>query len=257
MILRKEVNVFIFGILAGLSIALGAAAYTACTYYGQPIMGSIFFACGLLMVCAFGFKLFTGQIGKVFENKPIFLLDLVVMYVGNFVGAAGAGLLASLIVPNDAYQETINNISNGKLCLVGDIGCSWYKLLISSIFCGILVYLAVEIFKKAEHGVVKVTGLILCVAVFVICGFQHCVANMFYLGNSLYLFKYPLESFLSLLICTFGNSIGAIVIWLGFYIVQRNTNKIQKNETKLICTPNPGQKQERGIFHEIHSKIQT
>src|SRR5574344_1824250 len=108
-------KIFIFGIAAGLSIALGAAAYTACCYYGSEILGSIFFSCGLLLVCAFGFKLYTGQIGKIFENKPKFLLDLLIMYIGNFVGAAGAGLLCSLTVPNENYQNVVDKISASKI----------------------------------------------------------------------------------------------------------------------------------------------
>ena len=232
MVLKKELKILILGILAGLSIGFGSAAYTACVYYGSSILGSILFSCGLLLVCIFGFKLYTGQIGKIFENKPLFVLDLFVMFVGNFIGAAGAGLLASLIVPNSDYQTIINEISESKLCLVNDIGSEWFKILIGGIFCGMLVYFGVEVFKKAEHGVTKVFGLILCVAVFVVCGFPHCIANMYYLGNSLYLFKYPLESFLSILICTIGNSIGAIFIRLCGCLVNILTKKGEKIETK-------------------------
>ena len=128
-------------------------------------------------------------------------------------------------MPNSDYLTVINKISESKLCLVNDIGSEWFKILIGGFFCGILVYFGVEVFKRAEHGAIKVIGLILCVTVFVVCGFPHCIANMYYLGNSLYLFKYPLESFLSLLACTIGNSLGAIFIWFCCYLVDRLTKK--------------------------------
>jgi formate/nitrite transporter FocA (FNT family) len=66
----KYLKVFLLGIGAGIAIAFGGAAYTACTYYGSEIAGSVLFSCGLLLVCSFGMKLYTGQIGwpSEFEN---------------------------------------------------------------------------------------------------------------------------------------------------------------------------------------------
>jgi len=71
-------------------------------------------------------------------------------------------------------------------------------------------------------------GLILCVTVFVVCGYSHCVANMYYIGDSLFIFKYPLESFLGILVATIGNSLGAIFIWLIFYICSYKKVEITK-----------------------------
>jgi len=224
----KYLKVFLLGIGAGIAIAFGGAAYTACTYYGSEIAGSVLFSCGLLLVCSFGMKLYTGQIGKVFENKISFLLDLFIMYIGNVIGATGCGLLSSLTIPNDKYQDVVDKIAICKIVLLNNVGNEWYKILILGFFCGILVYLGVEIFKKAEHGITKVVGLVLCVAVFVVAGYSHCVANMYYLGNSLFIFKYPLESFLGILIATIGNSLGSIFTWLIFYIC--NFKKVESGK---------------------------
>lgn len=219
--LKRIIENLVLGIAAGLAIAFGSAAYIACSYYGSAIAGSIFFSCGLLLVCAFGFKLYTGKIGKVFEHKRVFLLDLLIMYFGNFVGAIGCGLLSYLTIPNEKYANLINDIAISKMVSIGNIGNEWYKVLILAFFCGLLVYLGVEIFMKAEHGITKVVGLVLCVAVFVICGYSHCIANMYYLSVSNFIFLYPAESFLGLLISTIGNSIGAIFIWLIIYLSQK------------------------------------
>lgn len=233
MTIKRQLKILVFGIMAGLSIAIGGAAYTAGTYYGSEIVGSFLFSLGLLLVCTFSFKLYTGQIGKVFENRPKFLIDLLVMYLGNFIGATMTGLLLSAVVPSDAYEETIMAISESKLLQLNDIGTPWYELLISSFFCGILVFLGVEIFNKAKNDITKVTGLILCVTVFVLCGFQHCIANMFYLSNSLYLFIHPFESIFGILTVTLGNSLGAIFIWFMFYLFKRLSSD-EENENASV-----------------------
>lgn len=218
MKIKDCLSVLIGGISAGIAISIGGAVYTACTFYGHPIVGSILFSCGLLLVCFFGFKLYTGKIGKVFENKPRFILDLFIMYIGNFIGAFIFGCLSSLLIKDgSAFQEIVNNIASSKILLLNGQGSEWYRILINSIFCGVLVYLGVEVYIKAEKSIIKVVGLVFCVTAFVVCGYSHCVANMFYLSNSRYFFAYPLESFLGILISTLGNSIGAIIMWFLIY----------------------------------------
>lgn len=221
---KKLLRIFVLGILAGIAISFGSAGFVACSLNGDKILGSVFFSVGLLLVCSFGFKLYTGQIGKVFENKKSFLLDLLVMYIGNFVGALFCGFLSSMIITSDAMSTNIMNIANGKV--IGE-NLQWYQLLIQSFFCGMLVYLGVEIFKKAEKGAVKVAGLVLCVAVFVIAGFSHCIANMYYLSAArLFISDFGI-TMLSILLSTIGNSLGAIFTWVLFYLGKEKVDSVQ------------------------------
>ncbi len=208
----NKLRIFLLGILAGISIAFGGAAYIACSYYNNRILGSILFSVGLLLVCGFSFKLYTGQIGKIFDNKKNFLLDLLVMYLGNFVGALVVGLLASLINPNDTFADLVLSVGKSKILDFDGGTIKWYQLLIQSFFCGMLVYFAVEIYNKGKDVVTKVLGLILCVAAFVVSGYAHCVANMYYLGASRLIITNFGNSILSIFIATVGNSIGAIII---------------------------------------------
>lgn len=212
----ERLRVFLLGILAGISIAFGGAAFVACAYYGNRILGSILFSCGLLLVCAFKFKLYTGQIGKVFEHDKSFIIDLLVMLCGNFVGAVCVGLLASLINPNDTYVEVNKAVGLSKLVDFAGGSVSWYQLLIQSLFCGMLVYLGVEVYNFGKDNVTKVLGIILAVAVFVVSGYSHCVANMYYMSASRLIFEHFGGFLLSLLISIIGNSIGAIIINLLF-----------------------------------------
>ena len=90
----RTLKVFVLGILAGISIALGGCAFIACKSIDMAWLGAVLFPVGLLLVCSFGFKLFTGQIGYVFEKKDkVFCLDLFIMCLGNIVGAAVLGVL--------------------------------------------------------------------------------------------------------------------------------------------------------------------
>ncbi|MDY5891895.1 MAG: formate/nitrite transporter family protein, partial [Candidatus Onthovivens sp.] len=73
--------------------------------------------------------------------------------------------------------------------------------------------------KREIHPLFKVVGIFLFISCFVICGFEHCIANMFYFALSNSYFVYPLGSFLNLLIVTIGNSIGAILLYFIFYFI--------------------------------------
>ena len=227
----EKTKTFLLGILAGMSIAFGGAAFVACAYYGSRILGSILFSCGLLLVCAFGFKLYTGQIGKVFENKKSFIIDLLIMLAGNFVGAVVVGLLASLINPNAEYEAVNKAVGMSKLVDFAGGSVTWYALLIQSLFCGMLVYLGVEVYKFGKDDVTRVIGIILAVAVFVIASYSHCVANMYYMSASRLIFEHFGGFMLSLVISIIGNSIGAIIINLLFrFGFKKSIEKVEEDK---------------------------
>ena len=84
-----------------------------------------------------------------------------------------------------------------------------FNMFWKSVLCGALVYLAVYFFGKCDTQFGKVAGIVVPIAFFVLAGFQHCVANMFYMAAGGF---WTLNSFVSLLIVTFGNSVGAILL---------------------------------------------
>lgn len=217
---------FYSGILAGLFIGLGSFAYCACVSLDGAlgkIIGSVLFSVGLLMVCFFGVNLYTGKIGfapeSLHEKGPRYLLDLLVILAGNFVGAAGSGALLNLAIRGDGSNKILAvsaSIAANRTLL--DAGAqSWYKALIMGIFCGMLVFLAVYIWKKAEHPLLKATGLILCVTTFVVTGTEHCIANMFYYALA---GAWNWGDCLDVLVVIVGNSIGAIVLFYLFAFIQ-------------------------------------
>ena len=215
--MNRFINNFFGGILAGLAISFGSLAFAYASLYGSKVAGSILFGTGLLLVCFFKLKLYTGKIGKVFDNDKFFLLDLAYMLLGNLVGAFVTGYLVYFTL-NEDILNVLTNIANAKTVDLTSFN-SYLKVLIQSFFCGMLVYLAVEIYNKAESNVIKVVGLLFSVSIFVICSFSHCIANMFYLSAANFIFSSNfLSSFIGLLVSIIGNSIGAIALYFLFKV---------------------------------------
>lgn len=216
----KYLDNFLLGILAGIAIGLGgflnlllvSTGIEACRY-----LGGFVFSVGLFTVCFFGLHLYTGKVGYVMENKRDYALSLLIMYIGNVIGAVGFGYLMHL---TGVIQDTATSVALNKIVYDGEVGSSPLKILLYSFFCCIMVFLAVDIFKKSKNWFIKVGGLVVCVALFVITGMEHCIANMFYFAFANTYSTHFLYAFLALLIATAGNSLGAIAT----YIVVREVN---------------------------------
>ena len=205
----KYLKVLLFGIFAGLAIGLGSFVFTiTCAYLlgeGGKMFASCLFSIGLILVCVLGLQLYTGKIGVVFDNRAKIgenALNLPIMLVGNAIGAFGLGILCHFIfqgVPEIA--DKITAISLGKT------GST--TVFLQGIFCGALVYIAVYCFKNFQNWAMKIIGIIVAVTLFVYCGFQHCIANMFYFGMA---FNWNIDMLWNLLIVILTNSIGALLV---------------------------------------------
>ncbi|MFA6619699.1 MAG: formate/nitrite transporter family protein [Bacilli bacterium] len=222
----NKVKIVISGVLAGLFIGLGSFAYCGCVALDAnlgKILGSVLFSVGLFFVCFSGTCLYTGRIGfapeAIKEKGWGHLFDLALMLAGNFIGAAGSGALLNLAFQNNANSKIIAIARSIALnrALLGNGSQPWYKAFIMGIFCGILVFLAVYVWKKSDNWFIKATGLIFCVTTFVVTGTEHCVANMFY-----YAFggEWNLGDFLDVLIVIAGNSVGSLLVFSLLRIIQ-------------------------------------
>lgn len=201
---NKTIKGLLFGIFAGLSIALGGTLYLVCKRFDLPILGSFLFSEGLLLVCTFKLNLFTGKIGYVFVEKKKYALNLIFIYLTNLIGALLFGFLVRLIA-HPSIADTAKIVSDNKLAN------DYLRVLGTSFYCGVLVYMAVDVFKNKKIKLYfRVPCLILCVALFVMCGFDHCIADMYYFAvSNSYSYNF-VGCVLTLLIVTIGNSCGAI-----------------------------------------------
>lgn len=175
--------------LAGLLISLGATAFLTAD---NKIVGALLFSIGLTAVILLEANLYTGKIGYV--NSRGKLIDAVVILILNLLAASICGLI---------FYSTKNNIC-GNLWL-NKLTKSWHEFLFDSIGCGICIYLSVELYKKTGSIFVIVLGVL----VFILGGFEHCIADIFYLNAAM---SFDLKSILYILIAIIGNSVGSLLI---------------------------------------------
>lgn len=210
--MKAKLKTLLFGVLAGASIGLGGLLYTICSSKNMALLGSLCFSIGLLLVCLFSLYLFTGKIGFVISdpNKKDYIINLVIGYLGNIIGAVGFGYLCFIFFQgNNDVTTAIHNIATKRLTDIGSGGTPFYTELIGAIFCGMLVYVAVYGFKKDWNIIARIFLLVFCVFAFVACGFEHCIANMFYVSMAN---MWNGQTILNILIVTFGNALGAILL---------------------------------------------
>lgn len=196
----KILKDFVSAFLAGVMISLGGAVYLACE---NKIVGAIMFSVGLTVILIFSFLLFTGKTAYVFQNKPSYLLTLCLIWIGNIAGCMATGALIFLSKP--ALSETAVELCTKKLTQ------SPIQTIILGALCGILVYIAVDFFRSDDDKkhYVKYLLVFTCVPVFILCGFEHSVADMFYFAASKML--YSGSGIVYILWVSLGNLIGAIV----------------------------------------------
>lgn len=160
---------------------------------GNKYVGAVLFAFGLIAVCRYSMSLFTGMAGYIVKKNA---LEFAVVTAVNCVFAFGFGVLGSF---NPAVKEKAVEVCAAKL----SNNLLW--LFVSAIFCGILIYLGVDIFKK--HG--TYIGIIFSIPVFVLCGFDHTVADLFYYGAA---GNYNAADLLVLPVLIAGNIVGSSII---------------------------------------------
>ena len=222
--LKRRLNVLLYAILAGAAIAFGGILFILTQAFipvdngiiAPALVGALLFPVGLLMVCYFKFNLFTGKIGMAFRNKKLDKKGLnvwewlVIILVGNAIGAMSIGLLIYLITLADkesTFSLAVYAVGHSRAMAFDFKGI--FNMTYKSILCGALVYIAIYLFNRLPNQFGKVVGIIVPIAFFVLAGFQHCIANMFYIAAGA---VWNANALVGLLICILGNSIGALLL---------------------------------------------
>lgn len=198
MIMKEKTKVLVSGILAGFSIALGGTVFLS---LDNKILGALFFTVGLFVVCTFGFNLFTGKICYVFFNNTEYAINLVFIWLGNFIGTYICAFLvrASRIAGIAAKAADMCRIKTEDSIL---------SLFILGILCNIFIYIAVEGYNRNPHEVGKYLSLFFGVMVFILSGTEHCVADMFYFSVA---HAWDARAFVCILVITAGNAVGGVI----------------------------------------------
>lgn len=204
--------------LAGIAISIGCIVFLTIE---NNVVGSLLFSVGLLTVLKFGLNLFTGKAPYICKNKPSYILFVLLVWAGNF---AGTGLTAFLINFTRVKEKIIEKCISIAEIKVND---SLLSLFILAIFCGIMMYVAVDTYINQSKEKNSTSGLVavLCVSVFILAGFEHSVADMFY-----FMLALPIKDWLlPLLIITAGNIVGGN-IFCFITKMPKNIDKIVKNK---------------------------
>ena len=211
--MKNYLQIFVSSIGAGILIALGGFVFLSLKE-NAPYLGAFLFSLGLITILSFGLYLFTGKVGYIFDNKPKFLIDLLICWIGNLIGAVVTGYLLRLTridLFNIAYSVVESKLNDNLL-----------SIFILSIFCGMMIYIAVELQKRDVSNIVKLVGVIMPIMVFIISGFEHCIANMFYFS---YANIWSLKTIGYLLIMSIGNGVGSLILyWINRYINVKKGN---------------------------------
>ena len=191
-------NKLVKSILAGISIAIGAVIYLLCS---NKIVGAFLFSVGILMVMEFKLLLYTGYVPTQREGQSFkdYIINSSFVFIGNLIGGAiTAGLLALTRLQDDLWKAT-NSVCDVKL------NDNLLSIFILSIFCGIIIAGIVKA-TNLKHRVLYVGMMI---ATFILCGYEHVVANSFYFSFSLKLFTF--KGLLFMLVCFLGNFVGGLI----------------------------------------------
>ena len=192
------VSMFALSVLAGAFISMGAifattvsAGGAALPYGVVRLLAGLAFTLGLIMVVVAGSELFTGNnlIVMAFASGritlPALLRNWIVVYLGNFVGALLTAYLMFLsgqyTFGNGAVGLTALNIGEAKTSL------EFTQAMVLGIFCNALVCIAVWMCFSARSTVDKILAIIPPIAAFVAAGFEHSVANMYFIPIALFI----------------------------------------------------------------------
>ncbi len=232
-------NAFLLGILAGAFLALGGlgsqiASLNAATPSAGRLVSSIVFPIGLFMVLVGGAELFTGNcliIIPVLSKKATvtgMLRNWAIVYLGNMLGGL---IVAMLAVFSNTYGFDDGTLATSVVhTAVVKSNIPFTDGLLKGILCNVLVCMAVWCSFAADELAGKILALWLPVMLFIIGGFEHCVANMYFipaglLASSVYgipaeglsIFGYFITNLIPV---TIGNIIGgAVFVGATYYAV--------------------------------------
>ncbi len=183
----NKIQIFIKSIYAGCMIGIGGIVYLSVE---NKFLGALLFSFGLLTIVTQGFWLYTGKIG--FVKKVDELLNMGITILGNFVGTLIMALLCKASHLHISSVELVNKKLDNDIL----------HIFILSMFCGVMMYLAIDNYNKAKN----IVFIIAPVMIFILSGFEHSIANMFYFNLA---GQYDLKSLGYILVMLLGNGVGA------------------------------------------------
>lgn len=199
---KKPLSQFVNAVIGGMMIGIGGCVSLSCD---NKYVGAALFSLGLFAIIQFGFGLYTGKIGYVPLRKPVYLLECLFTLLGNALGT----FIDAILLRQTRISAAIAEKAAASVAV--KTGDNLLSAFILAVFCGLLMFTAVEnarLSNAAGGHVEKVIGTMLCIMVFILCGFNHCIADMFYI----FLTGSLSSAAAYLPIVILGNSVGGMLI---------------------------------------------
>ena len=191
----QPVQWFFKAILAGMMISIGGVVLLETTAQcGQEFkwVGAILFSVGLYAVVLYGLNLYTGKVGYILENDRTYLLEVVITIIGNFVGCMIVGFAFPIVYAVAMCQTKL--------------GLDILPALMKGVMCGLLMYIAVDTYRTKSTPL----AVFIAVPVFIMAGFEHSIADMFYFFSAGMMWS--LESLTFIGVILVGNLIGCCLL---------------------------------------------
>ena len=194
----RKSKTFVLAIMAGALIAFGAqVSLTVMTGTAEnlswgiaKLVGAMTFATGLMMVVLTGAELFTGNVMMTFsviEKKITFaklLKSWTIVYIGNFIGSVVIALLIYYSGCSHNSHEALGVLS--LTTAYQKVNLTWVEAFTRGILCNWLVCLAIWMASSARLVIGKIFAIFFPIMTFVASGYEHSIANMFFLTNGIF-----------------------------------------------------------------------
>lgn len=181
------IRLLIKSIIAGIMISVGCVVNLSCD---NKYIGAILFCIGLITILLFNFNLYTGKVCYIPNNKPSYILQVLLILFGNILGCIIMGVL---------FPITPISICTTKLSY------DLQTVLIKSIMCGLLIYIAVDSYKVHK----TLLSTLFCIPVFILSGHIHVIADTFYFVSAQI---FNTNAIIYILVAAIGNAFGGMII---------------------------------------------
>lgn len=235
-------SLIMLGILAGVFIGLGGLFYTLVTsdttfsFATARVLGGITFSMGLILVVVAGAELFTGNnlLAMAWADGKITTIEVlrnwVIVSISNFAGA----VILALLVTQSGHPEMNHGTIKDHYLEIAAAKCAipFGKAFFSGILCNMLVCLAVWMAMAGRSVTDKVLAIVFPITAFVAAGFEHSVANMYFIVMGIFLNTGPAEwditwsGFMNNMIpVILGNLVGgSVFVAITYFIIYRKGN---------------------------------
>lgn len=193
---------FMKAIMGGVAISLGGTIYLTLENH---TVGAFLFSIGLFTIYTFGLNLYTGKVCYIVNEEPAYFKTILTVYFGNMIGTVGTGYIFRNTKLSKLIDHTVEIVD---LKLADTL----FSTFIVAIMCGIMMSIAVIGFQTIKDSVGKHLALILPIMVFILSGYEHCIADMFYFSMAN---AWCAKAILYIIVISIGNLVGGCFIPLS------------------------------------------